>query len=196
VEVPQTGDLQLDPGHHELSARAPGHELLIVQIDVVSGANAITLALPAVRGTRVSAAPAAVFAPVVAAPVEEAPSPRRPLKRGLIASGAILAGIGLVSAAATGLVALKRGNDLHDVCPSNGCPESEKHKLDQARQLALVSNVMWGVTALGAGVCLLGILLPDGRGKSDSAKLAWGRDRAPGARLQVTLGGAELRGTF
>jgi hypothetical protein len=97
----------------------------------------------------------------------------------------VLAGGGLIAGATTGLLALTRSNDLHDQCPNNGCPESKRHSLDQARQLALISNVMWGVTALGAGVCLIGILLPDGRDKSDAS-----------TTLQVSLTGIDLRGSF
>jgi hypothetical protein len=185
VEVPPSGELmQLDPGHHELSARAPGYELLIVQVEIVSGPNAVTLALPASRAPLL-----AIAAPVVAAPVHapppEPPSRRKPLKRGLMVTGAILGGGGLIAASTTGILALTRSNDLHDRCPDNACPESEQHKLDQARTLALISNVMWGVTAAGAGVFLIGILLPDGRDKKTAS-----------ATLGVGPTGVALHGNF
>jgi hypothetical protein len=184
VEVPENGELALDPGHHELSAKAPGYELVIVQVDVVSGQNALTVALPALP-TPVVVAPVQPVAVAVAAPVEPEPPPRRALKRTLISTGAIVAIGGLMGAGTTGLLAMKRSDDLHAACPDNACPESQEDELDHARTLALSSNVLWGVAALGAGVCLLGILLPDGRDK-----------QAVSTSLRLNLGGATLHGSF
>jgi hypothetical protein len=184
VEVPQSGEMQLDPGHHELTARAPGHELLIVQVEIVSGQNTVTLSLPALRAP----VALAVAAPPVAAyvqPPPPAPNRRKPLKRGLIAVGSILAAGGLISAGTTGLLALKRSNELHDQCPNNGCPVSKENDLDHARKLAMVSNVMWGVAGVGAGICLLGILLPNGSDKNEAT-----------TTVQLGLTGVSLHGGF
>jgi hypothetical protein len=183
VDVPPSGELmQIDPGHHELSARAPGYELLIVQVEIVSGTNAVTLTLPQSRAP-VLAVAAPVAAAPVSAPPPEAPSRRKPLKRGLIVTGAILGGGGLIAATTTGLLALTKSNDLHDRCPNNACAESEQHALDKARKLALISNVMWGVTAAGAGVLLIGILLSDRHDKQS-------------ATLGVGPSGVSLHGNF
>lgn len=184
VDLPESGMLQLDPGHHELSAKAPGYELLIVQVEVASGSNSVTLALPASRKP-VALAPPKVIAPGPIAPPEEPPRERRPVKIGLAVTGAIIGVGGLVAAGATGLMALKKSDQLHDACPNDACPSEKRSELDDARKLALISNVMWGVGALGVGVFLIGVLLPNKHEKDDSAPT-----------VQVGLGNVSLRGSF
>jgi hypothetical protein len=184
VELPESSTLQLDPGHHELSAKAPGYELLIVQVEVASGSNSVTLALPASRRPVAMAAPKLIAPPPTASPAE-APRERRPIKVGLAVTGALIGVGGLVAAGATGLIALKKSDQLHDACPSNACPSEKRTELDDARKLALVSNVMWGVGALGVGVFLIGVLLPKKSKQDDSA-----------TTVQVGLGSVSLRGSF
>jgi hypothetical protein len=184
VEVPESGTLQLDPGHHELSAKAPGYELLIVQVEIASGQNALTLVLPEARGP-VTVAPASDVKalPELTPPPRPDPSRRR-IKLGLTISGAIIAAGGLIGAGGTGLAAVKQGQELHDACPNNACPASQRDEIDHARRLAMVSNVMWGVGALGVGLFLTGVLLPQRHEKRD------------GTRLHMSLTGVDLRGSF
>lgn len=184
VQLPASGTLQLDPGHHEISAKAPGYELVIVQVEIASGPNAITLSLPAARRpVVVAAAPAPKPLPEIMPPPEPEAGRRR-AKLGLTVAGAILAAGGLISAGGTGLAAVKQGQELHDACPNNACPLSQRDEIDHARRLAMASNVMLGVGVLGAGLFLTGVLLPQRFDKRDST------------RLQLSLGGVHLRGSF
>jgi hypothetical protein len=184
VEVPESGTLQLDPGHHELSAKAPGYELLIVQVEIASGPNALTLVLPAARrGVAAASAPELRALPEVTPPPGPEPRRRR-VKLALTITGAIIAAGGLIGAGGAGLAAVKQGQELHDACPNNACPASQRDEIDHARGLAMASNVLWGVGALGFGLFLTGVLLPQRQEKRD------------GTTLHLSLTGVDLRGSF
>jgi hypothetical protein len=156
-----SGALLLDPGEHELSASAAGYTAHALQVTLQSGQNdPIRLDL-----SPVVPQPAPIASGPVA-PAREHESAngqdRRPLKRGLMSGGFALAGVGLVTGAVTGVLTLLRKNELEESCPDHTCPTKEADKLDNAKTLALVSSISFGVAAVGAGIALTGLLLPNG----------------------------------
>jgi hypothetical protein len=76
----------------------------------------------------------------------------------LIGTGSAVVVVGAV----TGLMASAKGKELERGCPDGSCPNPSlasgwQGKIDDAGQMALVTDVLWGVglATLGAGITLL-----------------------------------------
>jgi len=95
-------------------------------------------------------------------------------------------GAGVVGAVITGSMSMSRDSDRRDKCPDGQCPASLSGDADAVETLALATDVLIGVAAVGvaAGVALY-FLEPDlvGNGEVSVAPTAWN----DGAGL--TLGG-------
>jgi len=162
----------IDPGPHQIEARAPDFETWSSTFEASGDASSVRVEVPAlVRSTTTQAPPRPVDA--LPPPVEDSSSPLRPLGWTSIGLGAV--GLGL------GAVFLVKKNDKLDerdqVCPSRlDCSRAEETSIatltDDARHadtLAKVGFITGGVLAVG-GIAAL-ILAPSSRAKADTAWL-------------------------
>ncbi|HEX6245558.1 MAG TPA: tetratricopeptide repeat protein, partial [Polyangiales bacterium] len=148
--------LFLDPGEHELSASAPGHQGRTLKVLVKSGDNeSIQLALTSID------APAPVAPEPAPRSAKPAPrdTPPSPLRRGLMIGGFSVAGAGVVAGAVTGVLALLAEGDLDKQCPDHGCPPDYFDDLDRANGLALGSTIAFSVAGAGLVCGIVGAVL-------------------------------------
>jgi hypothetical protein len=141
-----------DPGTHQITANAPGFLQAQSIVTLAEGARQeVTLTMTrdpnaAVPGT----APVAATPPSATLPPSSPPpavaSGRKSSTAGIVLVG--IGGVGLAVGGVTGFLAIKKENDLD--CPDDKCPESEQDKLDQARRMAMISNIGFGVGIAGA----------------------------------------------
>jgi len=138
----------VDPGAHQISARAPGRDPFNETVSLAEGASqSVELA---VREPK----PAAARTPAARAPAF-APSPSVERDRGG-ASGLGIAflsvgGVALAVGAVTGVVALNRQSSLRAECKP-GCPPALAADLDSFRLNRTLSYVGFGVGVVTAGV--------------------------------------------
>jgi tetratricopeptide (TPR) repeat protein len=186
AQLDEASELRLDPGDHELSASAPGFEPRNLRVQIKSGANGpFSLELRSLALSPEDAANAQKNEPsAVPAPQDG----RQRLKLGLMVSGFTLAGASLVTATVTGLLALKRGDQLKKQCTDDICPPDQRAALDKANRLAMVSNVTFGLAALGAGLGLTGVLLPSSEKAPATTQL--------GLKASASFAGLDLHGQF
>jgi hypothetical protein len=92
-----------------------------------------------------------------------------------------------VGAGITGGITLSRASDIKDACDGDDCPPSQADKLDNAKTLGTVTNVLIGVAAVGvvAGVVLY--FVEPGLGEDEPAVSVSPTASADGAGL--VLGG-------
>lgn len=104
--------------------------------------------------------------PVVVDPppkkVEEAPSAAPKV---LTFGGFGLAAVGIGVGAVTGLMSLKKTNDLKAVCPNDACPPERQADLDSASSLGNVSTIAFVAAGVGAVVGVVGVILWRGQHK-------------------------------
>jgi hypothetical protein len=74
-----------------------------------------------------------------------------------------LAGAGILAGSITGLLSIGKTWTAKDSCVDNRCPPSTFEEIDSARSLATISNVAFVVAGVGAGVGIVGLLLPKQR---------------------------------
>ncbi len=103
----------------------------------------------------------------------------------LVYVGFTLAGAGLVTGAATGLMALSRRSELDEECVDSRCPPRTHGLIDGGEDLALVSTLGFAVGLVGAGLGVWGLTLS---GEEETG--------AASTRFFVGLGGAGLKGSF
>src|SRR5688500_2850791 len=160
-----------DPGTHQITANAPGFLQSQSIITLAEGARQeVTLTM-----TRDPNAVVPGAAPVAAAPRSEPPPPTLPppaLDSGRKSSTAgivllAIGGAGLAVGGVTGFLAIKKEGDLD--CPDDKCPESEQDKLDQAHNMAMISNIGFGVGIAGAIVGTI-LLLSGGNSTEKTAR--------------------------
>jgi hypothetical protein len=135
---------KLDPGHHVVVARSNGAQAT-AEIDLAPG-DAKTIELRITRPKTVTVEPLA---------------PAETSSRGLPALAYVGFGVGAVGLAVggiTGLLSISKKSDLEASCPGGACPRSVQSDLDGARTLATVSNIGFGVAALGTVIGVVAIL--------------------------------------
>lgn len=161
-----------DPGVHHLTATAPGYLPAQSSVTLAEGTRQeITLTLVP---DPVAAAPAAPSPPATTGPSAPAPDSPPATGRRSNTAGFVLLGVGgagLIAGGVTGLLALNKENEL--ACPDYECPQSEHDTLDQARTLALISTVGFGVGIAGAIAGTVVLLTGDGSEPAPSSQTAW-----------------------
>jgi len=164
-----------DPGKREVRAVAPGYLEAKTEVELAEGARqTVTLTLVS--------DPSAAPAPVVVAP-PPAPPPQPPAEQASSGGGKTLAfvmlgvgGVGIVTGAITGSMALQRKGDLD--CPDKKCSGSQADDLDSANTLATVSTIGFGV---GLAAATVGVVLLVTSGSSNEKPAT------------ATLGGVHVR---
>ncbi len=155
---------KVNPGVHRVTASAPGYRESTERAEVLEGKSAtvrlVLVALPAARVAEVE--PPAVAPPSsAAAGAEGAPRPRR--AGAYLAYGGFGLGVaGIAVGSVTGLMHLSKTSDIRSVCPGNACGRDQEEPLQSARTFATISNVAFGVGAVGLGVGVVGLLLTRG----------------------------------
>lgn len=185
--------LALDPGKHEIVAKAAGKKPWTKTVEVPPEKSEIRVEVPELEDEAASPpAPEPVKpAPVKPEPVKPEPVP--PPEEGgtdlmwLAWTGFAVGGAGLIAGAITGGISLADSSEILDQCDGDACPRRLEDDISGAETLANVSNVAFAVGALGAAVGIVAVLVSTG---ADEA--------TEGARLEfrVTPIGAQLRGRF
>lgn len=150
-ETPMAGPVFVDLGDHEVVLRRGAKEVYS-EVVRVGGGERVTVKVAdgaqEVAGERVGSD--STQAPEAGESVE--PENKRIWTWVAIGIGAAAA----VGAGITGGVLASKSDSLEDNCPENQCPESEWGNLDSARTLAIATDVLVGVAAVGvaAGIVL------------------------------------------
>lgn len=111
------------------------------------------------------------LAPPPPPPVAIEPPPRKPEAepsagpKVMTFGGFGLAAVGIGVGAITGLMSLKKTNDLKAVCPNDACPPERQGDLDSANMLGNVSTVAFVAAGVGAVVGVVGVVLWRGQHK-------------------------------
>jgi len=165
----------VDPGQRTIEAQTESAHTDAVTITVAEGqSQEVTLRL--VTDEAVLAPPPEP--PPKAPPPAPPPEPAQRKVSPLVFVGFGTAAVGLIVGAITGGLSLAKTSDTKAAhCTGNACTPDAAPGLDEANTLANVSNVAFGVAALGVGVGIFGILTPP---KQDSPP--------KGARLTSPVG--------
>jgi hypothetical protein len=178
--TPLSGPLLLDAGKHTIRLRKDGAEDVDKEVDVAAGSEtSVSITLAAASSAR--PAPAAE-------PLAPPPQPARGGYGPLVYGGFVVGGVGLVTGAVTGMLALSHASSVTSACQGTVCPTSVDGDLHDARTLGNASTVAFVAAGAGAAVGLVAILLSR---RSEA--------RAPAAASispWVTPTGAGLRGSF
>jgi PEGA domain len=171
----------LNPGAHRIRISATGYETASRSITLRPGESQ-TLRIELVPDATQTAKPIAKpKAPVAKAPPREAAgslrtsSPVTPEDEGSTTwpqwLGFSLGGAGLIVGTVTGVLSLDRTRAASEHCTGNKCTPEARGDLDEAMKMANISNVGFGVAALGTAIGLTGILLSSGSSEKTSAKV-------------------------
>jgi hypothetical protein len=181
---------RLNPGEHVVVVTAPGYFEATEKVTLVEGERrTVEIAL------RAGAPPPPIPTPPPDAPraVPPPPPPEEPTVSPVAWVGFGIGGAGLVVGAVTGALSLSKQGSLEDECPGNVCPESKRGEHDEIVALANVSNVAFGIGAVGVGVGIVSLVLSLSDGDEQDAPRS-----ASGTRVEplVGVGSVGLRGAF
>ncbi len=142
--------VRVDPGEHALVVRAPGRVDARGSLKVGEGeTREVELAV----GSATGAAPAAPAGPPAGTPSAAPPEPWHPPPPDRTAAYVVLGvgGVGLVTGAVAGVLALGAASKAHDGCPNQVCTAQDGvDAAGRARTLGLVSTLGFGAGVLGA----------------------------------------------
>jgi hypothetical protein len=195
---PRSEPYRVAPGRHEVEAMAPGRVSFRRELTARPGETEYIVVPELEPEVGVQSKRLAEAEPVPAEP-PPAQSSSTPGAEGgsssvlpwvLVTTGSALVGTGIV----TGFLTTSRSRELEENCRSGTCPSEVEDpgwqdKIDEAKQLALITNVLWGVGLATAGVGVTWLLL----GGDDDAS------EAPSQLQAGCFGGAcgvLLRGGF
>jgi len=188
----------VDPGTQSLRATAPGHVPWSIEIRSEAGKDE-TVTIPRLSRTpalnAVSPAPKAPARPTETkraqvAPITSAAPEQDESGSGLRTVGWMSGGAGLALLAAGGYYgvrALQKRSESDELCPTHGCYVEGVALNDEARELAVKSNVLLaaGAVLVGAGVVVLATV-PAGRDTQT--------DSAP--RVSIAAGPTNINASF
>ena len=135
----------VDPGPHEIAARADGHDPASRTITLGAG-DRYVLEIPLVESAARDPAPAAP--PPSATTIDDGARPGTPVV------GWVTAGVGgalLATSAVTGLIALDKKSSLDDTCRP-GCPPRSRSDIDAFRTHRTLSYASLGIGAASLGI--------------------------------------------
>jgi hypothetical protein len=187
--VIEDGAMLLDPGVHELVARAAGRETITQRLDLEPGDQRdIQIELPVQQDD--AAAPASTHETAPAAATQPSGPPQGATRYGLwpwVAAGAAVAfagaGVGLHVAASSA------ADDVEKACPAGACTLEEINaRIDDGniQTFDTLKVVAWGLAGAAAATSVVLFVL-DG---------TQGTEGAPAAALRVGPGGVALSGRF
>ena len=174
--------LPMDPGTYELRATAPGHVPWSTQVSLQQGRDEVvtvprlspTPAPEPAKPLPVAPQPAAVSQPVRSAPTTERVERDESSHAGWRTAGWAGCGVGVALAAVGGYYgvrALQRRSESDSYCTDRGCYVEGVELNDEARDMAVRSNVFLaaGAVLAGAGTVVL-LALPSHReGRTEEA---------------------------
>jgi len=179
--------LPIDPGAHRIEARAPKKQSWTREIVVASGANELSVDIPALEDAPDAPAPPPAAPPVVAAPDRPEPPPPAAPSSSLATIGWITGGVGVVAIGVGTFfgirtLSLKSDRDAHcgagNVCDADGVGFDK-----DARTAATISTitVAAGAALVAAGVVLV-IVAPSARSRATIDLRMTGTGAAVGGR--------------
>ncbi len=176
-----------DPGKHSITVSLPGYRREKVELVLNEGETLpVTITLKRVGSASASTSTSASTHDG-SVDFSSSPSPsadNNPLGWALIGGGAAF----LAGGGALGYVALKKKNDLD--CPTpQTCPKSEEGQLHDARLMATLSTISFGIG--GAGVVGGIVVLLLNKNKSSAADEAF-LQPAPGIEVRPEVGWANI----
>ncbi len=191
--------LPMDPGTYELRASAPGHVPWSTQVSLQQSKDeavtvprlSVTPAPEPAKPSPIVPRPVAVSRPVRPVPRTERAEPEETSHAGWRTAGWLGCGVGVALAAVGGYYgvrALQRRSESDSYCTNRGCYVEGVELNNEARDLAVRSNVFLaaGAVIAGAGTVVL-LTLPGRDGKPDEASRV-GLTAAPGGvRASVRL---------
>lgn len=193
----------VDPGMHQITARAPGHRAWSKSVSVAKNGDKVSVKVPELTANAPNAAPAPAPASAASAPAPGSPrsvEAEQPSsgKRTRRIAAYVAGGVGVVGVGLGTFFGLKAFSDWHtrnNNCPGGRCNQAAVAAHDSAHSAAIASDISFGVgiAALGAGV----YLWLTSRGGSE--------EKPPGnasARVRVAplagpdVGGVDVEGRF
>jgi hypothetical protein len=182
----------VNPGTHEIVATDASGAHASAKADLKEGEKrevelSVGTAPPAAQasGPAAPAAPGSGVEAGVTAPETNKKSGKNPV---LVYGGFGLAGVGLVTGAVTGLLAMGKASSVNDACHNTlNCPRSIDGDLNTGRTMGTVSTIAFAAAGVGAVVGVVGLVL---RGKKEAPPPA-----AAWVAPWVLPGGAGISGT-
>ncbi len=107
-----------------------------------------------------------------------------------------IAGVGVAVGTLFGADSIHATNTARERCDGARCPPSAFEFMDQASTSAWISNVSFGVAAIGAGIGIWGLVKSAGPSKPPGEERPNPHPAPPGISLQLGPGAFALRGTF
>ena len=148
----------VDPGERAIEAQSESAHSEVVTITVAEGqSQEVTLRLVTDEAVLTPPPEPPPKAPPPPQPPEPAPRKVSPLV--FVGFGTAAVGV-IVGAISGGLSLAKTGDTKAAHCTGNACTPAAAPGLDEANTLANVSNVAFGVAALGVAVGIYGLLTP------------------------------------
>jgi hypothetical protein len=176
---------KVNPGKHVVAAQAEGYERATAELVIRERENReLELVLPPSK----EAARKTPAAPVFAPPVEAGDRQAAPSgTSSLVYVGGAVGAAGLVAGSIFGIAELGRTSKAEDACQPGRDLGACTAELDSAHRLATLSNLSFGIGALGAAVAVFAIV----RTPSQSSRSA-----AVNLQLVVQPSAASVAGTF
>lgn len=114
----------------------------------------------------------------------------------LVYAGFGVFGVGLLVGTLYGIDSMHATNTARERCVGTRCPPSSFEFIDEARTSAAISNVAFGVSILGLGVGIYGLIARPSATHSDKDDKPDYRPDVPGISLNVGPGSIALSGSF
>jgi hypothetical protein len=176
---------KLNPGKHVVTASAPGFHQARADVDLAEAASeTLTLRLEPSTGPTTESWPKGSNEPAPSHAGDAAKTHVSPL----VYIGFGVGAVGLVVGSVTGVLSLSKASSAEEQCDGNACKEAAGDDIDGSKSLANVSNVAFGVGAVGIGVGVFGLLSSGGEPKTGRAK--------PGVEPLVGTRFVGMRGVF
>jgi hypothetical protein len=167
-------DTPVDPGRHEIEARAPGKRTWQRTVLIGASSDRQTVTVPVL---------AALTAPQPTTPTVEEPSPP---PSPLVITGAVVGGLGIASIAVGayfGVQAINKSDQAKSLCSPELCTDPNAVAInDEAEVAANVANVtlILGGVAVAAGITMIAV----------------GATRSSSAAIELRPNGLVVRGAF
>ena len=151
--------LPLDPGEHQIEARAPGHVSWHTSITVPPDHAALTVTVPPLDPDRTAATSAEPAEESTEPESEPAPSPTSSTPPGdavpaqsrlLLWSAAGLGSAGILAGTVLGVMTFSARDSARSECPNNQCVPGGLDEIARARTYATLSTVAFGAGLAGA----------------------------------------------
>ena len=178
----------IDPGVHELEARASHKKTFRTSVTIPDDASTTTLVVPALEDETATTAGPKTGQPDVAI---ASPSRR---SSATVTVGIVMVGTGIAALGVGGYLALSARSKYHDAdahCPPSGCDDVGAAATSDAQSLGNIATAVIGAgLAIGVTGAVLWITAPS------STDAAHAKSTQPSLSLSLVPGGMLLRGAF